>query len=40
MRRNEQVFAQRRPALHKVLDWEDELFALLMLIVVRACHTF
>ena len=24
-----QVFAQRRPVLHKVLDWEDELFALI-----------
>ena len=24
-----QVFAQRRPLLHKVLDWEDELFALI-----------
>ena len=24
-----QVFAQRRPILHKVLDWEDELFALI-----------
>jgi peroxin-12 len=23
-----QVFAQRRPVLHKLLDWEDELFAL------------
>ena len=24
-----QVFAQRRPILHKLLDWEDELFALI-----------
>ena len=23
-----QVFAQRRPILHRVLDWEDEFFAL------------
>lgn len=33
---NAQVFSQRRPALHRVLDWEDELFALLMLLVARA----
>ena len=25
---NVQVFAQRRPVLHRILDWEDEFFAL------------
>lgn len=30
-----QVFAQRRPSLHRVLDWEDELFALVTALLDR-----
>ena len=30
-----QVFAQRRPSLHRLLDWEDEFFALITAILDR-----
>lgn len=30
-----QVFAQRRPVLHRVLDWEDECFALVTAVLDR-----
>ena len=29
------MFAQRRPILHKLLDWEDELFALVTALLDR-----
>ena len=33
-----QVFAQRRPAFHRLLDWEDECFALVTALLDRQVH--
>ena len=35
-----QVFAQRRPAFHRLLDWEDECFALVTALLDRQVHGY